>query len=37
MSFSKLWSELGKLITRLKNGKQSEDLRNKVIAQDYGC
>jgi hypothetical protein len=34
MSFTKLRSELGKLITRLKNGKRSEDPRNMVIAQD---
>jgi len=34
MSFAKLWSELRKLITRLKHGKRSEDARNKVIAQD---
>ena len=34
MSFTKLRSELRKLITRLKNGKRSEDARNKVIAQD---
>jgi hypothetical protein len=34
MPFTKLRSELGKLITRLKNGKRSEDPRNMVIAQD---
>ena len=34
MSFAKLWSELQKLITRLKHGKQSEDACKKVIAQD---
>ena len=33
-SFIKLRFELRKLITRLKNGKRSEDARNKVIAQD---
>ena len=34
MSFTKLWSELQKLITRLKKGKQSEDACNMVIEQD---
>ena len=34
MSFTKLWSELQKLITRLKNGKWSEDACNMAIAQD---
>ena len=34
MSFTKLWSEFRKFITRLKKGKQSEDACNMVIAQD---
>ena len=34
MSFSKLRSELRKLITRLKKGKRSEDTRNTVIELD---
>ena len=34
MSFTKLWSEFRKIITRLKKGKQSEDACNMFIVQD---